>query len=229
MDAGCEYHGYASDITRTWPVSGKFSDPQRELYELVLRVHKKCLKVRLITCLKHSLTQGQFKCEKLDERSLFDFLVPSFVKRMFHWTIYITPCCYFWERNLLVSEKKCFRRKVLFFFVFFFGQPNRQCGLPTDNILNSYYREKPKKGITQPITRPIRIRNMSLVLSAGKNQQVPRAGKSVTSAKRGKTLNCYRVRNYIQADKRLVKQTFWFLVDWWRKRTSWLARLSFSE
>jgi len=108
MDAGCEYHGYASDITRTWPVSGKFNDPQRELYELVLRVHKKCLKVRLITCLKHSLTYGQFKCEKLDERSLFDFLVPSFVKRMFHWTIYITPCCYFWERNLLVSGKKMF-------------------------------------------------------------------------------------------------------------------------
>ena len=53
MDAGCEYHGYASDITRAWPVSGKFSEPQRELYELVLRVHKKCLKVRHITCLKH--------------------------------------------------------------------------------------------------------------------------------------------------------------------------------
>ena len=46
MDAGSEYHGYASDITRTWPVSGKFSDAQRELYELVLRVHKNCLKVR---------------------------------------------------------------------------------------------------------------------------------------------------------------------------------------
>lgn len=33
---GCEYHGYVSDITRTWPVDGKFSDPQRILYEIVL-------------------------------------------------------------------------------------------------------------------------------------------------------------------------------------------------
>ena len=46
MDAGSEYHGYASDITRTWPVSGEFNDAQRQLYELVLRVHKKCIKVR---------------------------------------------------------------------------------------------------------------------------------------------------------------------------------------
>lgn len=45
MDAGSEYHGYASDITRTWPVSGNFSEPQRELYEVVLRVHKKCLQL----------------------------------------------------------------------------------------------------------------------------------------------------------------------------------------
>tara|TARA_B100000287_G_scaffold398352_1_gene415652 strand:+ start:697 stop:2043 length:1347 start_codon:yes stop_codon:yes gene_type:complete len=37
VDAGCEVHGYASDITRTWPVNGKFSDSQREIYELVLK------------------------------------------------------------------------------------------------------------------------------------------------------------------------------------------------
>ena len=36
IDAGCEYQGYASDITRTFPVSGRFSGPQRELYEIVL-------------------------------------------------------------------------------------------------------------------------------------------------------------------------------------------------
>jgi Xaa-Pro aminopeptidase len=36
IDAGCEVDGYASDITRTFPVSGKFSAAQRDVYELVL-------------------------------------------------------------------------------------------------------------------------------------------------------------------------------------------------
>jgi Xaa-Pro aminopeptidase len=36
IDAGCEVDGYASDITRTFPVSGKFSGPQRAIYQLVL-------------------------------------------------------------------------------------------------------------------------------------------------------------------------------------------------
>lgn len=36
IDAGAEYQGYAGDITRTFPVSGKFSEPQRALYQLVL-------------------------------------------------------------------------------------------------------------------------------------------------------------------------------------------------
>lgn len=36
IDAGAEYDGYASDITRTFPVNGKFSAEQRALYELVL-------------------------------------------------------------------------------------------------------------------------------------------------------------------------------------------------
>ncbi len=36
IDAGCELDGYASDITRTFPISGRFSPAQRELYDLVL-------------------------------------------------------------------------------------------------------------------------------------------------------------------------------------------------
>ncbi|WP_034944626.1 Xaa-Pro aminopeptidase [Erwinia oleae] len=36
IDAGCEYQGYAGDITRTFPVSGKFTAPQRAIYDIVL-------------------------------------------------------------------------------------------------------------------------------------------------------------------------------------------------
>lgn len=43
MDAGCEYAGYTSDITRTWPVSGEFTEPQKVLYDVV-----KQLQVELI-------------------------------------------------------------------------------------------------------------------------------------------------------------------------------------
>ncbi|XP_055050607.1 xaa-Pro aminopeptidase 3 isoform X1 [Misgurnus anguillicaudatus] len=43
LDGGCEYFGYVSDITRTWPVNGKFSPAQRELYEAVLEVQLACL------------------------------------------------------------------------------------------------------------------------------------------------------------------------------------------
>ncbi len=37
IDAGAEYHGYASDITRTFPANGMFSTAQRQAYDLVLK------------------------------------------------------------------------------------------------------------------------------------------------------------------------------------------------
>lgn len=45
VDCGGQYNGYASDITRTWPVNGKFTDPQKELYQAVLNVNKACIKL----------------------------------------------------------------------------------------------------------------------------------------------------------------------------------------
>jgi Xaa-Pro aminopeptidase len=36
IDAGCELEGYASDVTRTYPVGGRFTGPCRDLYEVVL-------------------------------------------------------------------------------------------------------------------------------------------------------------------------------------------------
>ncbi|WP_418641120.1 aminopeptidase P N-terminal domain-containing protein [Sulfurimonas sp. ST-27] len=45
IDAGCEYRYYASDITRTIPVSGSYTKAQKELYEMVLHVQKEIIKM----------------------------------------------------------------------------------------------------------------------------------------------------------------------------------------
>ena len=45
IDAGCELDGYASDITRTFPVNGKFSAAQKDLYELVLNAQLAAIEV----------------------------------------------------------------------------------------------------------------------------------------------------------------------------------------
>lgn len=40
IDAGAEMHGYASDITRSWPIGGVFSEAQREIYDVVLKAQE---------------------------------------------------------------------------------------------------------------------------------------------------------------------------------------------
>ncbi|OGR90284.1 MAG: hypothetical protein A3J74_08760 [Elusimicrobia bacterium RIFCSPHIGHO2_02_FULL_57_9] len=43
IDAGAECGGYAADITRTFPVNGKFTNRQRDIYSIVLRTQKTCI------------------------------------------------------------------------------------------------------------------------------------------------------------------------------------------
>ena len=43
VDAGCEFNNYASDITRTFPINGKFTKEQRDIYEIVLEANKKSI------------------------------------------------------------------------------------------------------------------------------------------------------------------------------------------
>jgi len=66
VDAGAEYKGYASDITRTFPINGKFTEAQRDIYDLVLKCQVSCVEmvrpgVRLEDLKTHSieiLTEG---------------------------------------------------------------------------------------------------------------------------------------------------------------------------
>lgn len=69
IDAGCEHNYYASDITRTIPVNGKFSEPQKELYNLVLdtqlkvisMIKPKIMRSRLQEEAEKLLTEGMIK------------------------------------------------------------------------------------------------------------------------------------------------------------------------
>ncbi|KAL1664833.1 peptidase M24, structural domain-containing protein [Schizophyllum commune] len=45
IDAACEYNGYASDITRTFPASGVFSPAQRDIYQAVLSAQRELVKM----------------------------------------------------------------------------------------------------------------------------------------------------------------------------------------
>lgn len=44
IDAGAEYHGYAADVTRTVPVNGRFSDPQKEIYDIVVQAQEDAIR-----------------------------------------------------------------------------------------------------------------------------------------------------------------------------------------
>ncbi|EDV27421.1 uncharacterized protein TRIADDRAFT_21089, partial [Trichoplax adhaerens] len=44
VDAGCDYRCYSSDISRTWPINGRFNRAQRQLYEAILDVQETCIK-----------------------------------------------------------------------------------------------------------------------------------------------------------------------------------------
>lgn len=43
VDTGCQVHGYCADISRSWPISGRFSGPQRDFYSLLLEAQAQCI------------------------------------------------------------------------------------------------------------------------------------------------------------------------------------------
>ncbi|KAK6640944.1 hypothetical protein RUM44_012642 [Polyplax serrata] len=78
MDAGCEYHAYCSDITRTWPISGKFSPAQRTLYEVVYSVQTDLIKLcsKFPTLNQLYEVMGRLLAERLKESGVISQKVP---------------------------------------------------------------------------------------------------------------------------------------------------------
>ena len=69
VDAGCEYDFYASDITRTFPVSGKFTDAQLAIYEVVLEAASKAIAA---VSVNNNVMDAQVISEKVVTQGLID-------------------------------------------------------------------------------------------------------------------------------------------------------------
>ena len=67
VDAGCEYGMYASDITRTYPINGKFSAEQKAVYDIVLAAHNAACEAAIIgdTCTSPQKTSEKFLSQGL--------------------------------------------------------------------------------------------------------------------------------------------------------------------
>jgi Xaa-Pro aminopeptidase len=61
VDAGAEYKGYASDITRTFPINGRYSEAQREIYDLVLDTQVSC-----VNMVKPGTTHDELKAHSVE-------------------------------------------------------------------------------------------------------------------------------------------------------------------
>ncbi|KAH8684700.1 peptidase M24, structural domain-containing protein, partial [Tricladium varicosporioides] len=69
VDAGGEYGGYIADITRSWPINGKFSGPQKDLYEAILRVQRSS-----VSLCRESANMSLDKIHKVTEHGLTEAL-----------------------------------------------------------------------------------------------------------------------------------------------------------
>jgi len=69
VDAGCEFELYASDITRTYPINGKFSAPQLAIYEVVLEAQLKSIEA---ISTNNNVMDAQIISEKVITQGLID-------------------------------------------------------------------------------------------------------------------------------------------------------------
>ncbi len=97
IDAGCELAGYAGDITRTFPVNGKFSGPQADVYQIVLEAQRAAIaaiRPGVSFMAPHEaalriLTQGMIDLHlvnmSLDEAIATEAYKPFYMHRTSHW------------------------------------------------------------------------------------------------------------------------------------------------
>jgi len=91
IDAGCEYDYYASDVTRTFPVNGTFSDEQRALYDIVLQAQKDAIAAVEPGATLESIHEGAVRCitEGLVDLGLLEGDVDAIIEEKKHQAFYM--------------------------------------------------------------------------------------------------------------------------------------------
>jgi len=83
IDAGAEYKGYASDITRTFPVNGRFTKAQRDVYDVVLETQKTCIEATVagVTVKKRQDLSIEMLTEGMKKIGLLKGAVKTLIKK----------------------------------------------------------------------------------------------------------------------------------------------------
>jgi Xaa-Pro aminopeptidase len=91
IDAGCELEGYASDVTRTYPIGGAFSGPGRAIYDVVLEAQKAAIETCLPGVTLPEIHDAAVRkiVEGLEELSLLEGDVAELVAREAHRPYYM--------------------------------------------------------------------------------------------------------------------------------------------
>jgi Xaa-Pro aminopeptidase len=94
IDSGCELQGYAADITRTWPVNGKFTSEQKAIYEVVLAAQQAVLDAISPEASLKSLTAVSVRkiTEGLVDLGILTGDVEELIKNNAHRAFYMHGC-----------------------------------------------------------------------------------------------------------------------------------------
>ncbi len=131
IDAGCEYQGYASDITRTYPSTGKFTSAQKDIYELVLEAQNRAIAL----CVKQS------NLKDIHEKTIHTLVDGLWEMQLFKkcWKNVFDP-----KKGMVSPSSKDEVIENKYYMNFYMHNTSHYLGLDVHDVGNYYTHKKPQ-------------------------------------------------------------------------------------